>query len=190
MAIEYERHLWSADDYEAMIAAGILDEDDHVELLGGEIVEMTAQGPPHSFTTAELVWMMHSRLGEDAVIHAHSPVRIDHRSVPEPDVAVLRPPRRRYRRERPRAEDLLLVIEVADSTLRRDRLWKMPFYARAGIPETWLVDVNGEQIERYTQPTPDGYAQVELFGRGASLTVPGFPETPFTINEILGEDEH
>ena len=133
MAIEFEQRRWSAADYEAMIAAGVLHAGHHVELLGGEIVEMPPPiGPAHGFTTSHIHLLVHARLRDRVMIRVQSTVRLDGVSMPEPDVTVLRPDPDRYRDRYAGPADILVAIEVSDSSLRHDRA-KCHYYARAGV---------------------------------------------------------
>lgn len=189
MAIEFQRHLWSADDFEAMVEAGILTDEHRVELLGGEIVEMPPPGPPHCSAVDQLTMDLAGELRGVATVRVQGSVRLDDRSIPEPDLAILRHPPGHYRKAHPRPADILLIVEVADTSLLRDRNLKLPFYARAGIAEVWLVDVNGEAVERFTEPAGGAYQTAERFGRGTRLTVPGFPHLTVSVDDLFGEPE-
>lgn len=186
MAIEFEPHRFSADDYESMISAGILTDDDRVELLGGEIVEMPPIGPAHNWSTNALNWLFSRRLGERVIVQVQGPVRLSADSEPQPDVALLRPPLGMYHGRNPMPDEIYLLVEVADTSLGGDRLLKIPFYARSGIPEVWLVDLAGGAVERFRDAHPDGYRQRERLERADELAVAAFPDVRFTVEEILG----
>lgn len=184
MATEFQRHRFNADEYEAMVAAGILDRDDRVELLGGEILEMAPIGPPHASCVRRLTRLFITRLGDQAEVSVQSPVRLSDLSEPEPDLALLVPAG--YDQAHPGAADVLLVVEVADTTLVRDRELKLPFYAQAGVAETWIVDLPGEALELYRHPSPDGYREHGRLERGDTLAAAAFPDVTFAVDEILG----
>lgn len=183
MEIELVRRRFTVDEYTRMVEAGILTKDDRVELLDGEIVQMPPSGREHSASIAVLTRLFVSGLGPRAVVWPQLPVELPPRSMPEPDVALLRP--RSYRSAYPTPGDVLLVVEVAETSLARDRKVKLPLYARAGIPEVWIVDVEGEEVEVYSSPRPDGYASVERFGRARFLSPAAFRDLVIPIDEIF-----
>lgn len=186
MAIGVRTRRFSVEEYHQMVRAGILKEDDRVELVEGEIIEMTPIGPRHSFCVARLTDHFAVPLHGLAVVWVQSPIRLSLYSEPQPDVAVVRPPLTRYADAHPGPDDLLLVIEVADTTVDDDRQRKLPLYARAGIPETWLVNLPSEAIEVYRDPAQDGYCDVRTVRRGQSLAPLAFPGVTLTVDEILG----
>jgi len=129
------RWKFTVDEYARMAEAGILGEDDRVELLEGEIVEMAPIGPPHAGCVNRLTRLLTSRLGDRAVVGVQNPIRLGSLSEPQPDLTLLRPRRDLYSEGHPEADDVLLVVEVASSTSAFDRQVKMPLYAQAGIPQ-------------------------------------------------------
>ena len=128
------------------------------------------------------------RLEERVVIGAQDPVRLGGRTEPEPDITLLRPRPDYYRRAHPVPEDVLLLIEVADTSQDYDRDIKAPLYARYGIAEYWLIDLEEERIEVYRSPSPEGYREVAIVERGESLHMQAFPDVALTVDEILGND--
>jgi Uma2 family endonuclease len=188
MAIEVElaRRLWSVDEYQRMVDAGILTKRDRVELVHGEIVHMTPIGHRHAAAVAAVLAPFIRRLEDRAVVWSQGSLPLPPRSMPEPDVLVLRSRADFYREAAPRAEDVFLVIEVADSSLRYDRLVKMPLYAAAGVPEAWIVDVESRRIETYRQPHNAGYADVNMFARDAAVTPAAFPDLAIPVAQIVG----
>ena len=124
------------------------------------------------------------RMGEAAIVSVQNPVRLDEHTEPQPDLAVLRV--RDYRESLPMPEDVLLLIEVSDTTLPYDRGVKLPLYARAGIPGVWIVDLAGEVIERYTDPSGEGYRGVERARRGETVGSTTLPEIAFSVDTVLG----
>ena len=169
-----------------MVRAGILKEDDRVELVEGEIIEMTPIGPRHATCVDRLTRRLIGLLGDLAVVRVQGPVRLGPYSEPQPDTALLRPPVTRYQDRHPDPADIFLVVEVADTTVEDDRAQKIPLYARAGIPETWLVNLPGEAVEVYRDPAPDGYRQILAVRRGQPLAPLAFPDVTLTADEILG----
>src|SRR5712691_7513791 len=155
------RHrLLTVDDYHKMAEAGILGEDDRVELIDGELIEMAPIGSNHAGEVMSLNMLLSAAVAGRAIISPQNPVRLSVHSEPQPDLTVLRFRDDFYRTSHPQPEDVLLLIEVADTTIRYDREIKIPLYARAGIPEVWLIDLQQERVEIYLQPSSDGYRQL------------------------------
>ena len=144
------RWRFTVHDYHRMGEAGILHEDDRVELIQGELVQMTAIGTRHFSCVNRLNRLMVLNFGDEAIVSVQNPVRLNEYNEPQPDVTVIRT--RDYRESLPMPEDVLLLIEVSDTTLAYDRGIKLPLYARAGIGEVWIVNLPGEIIERHTGP--------------------------------------
>ncbi len=149
------RHRFSLEDYHRMLEAGILGEEDRVELIEGELVEMTPIGTDHAATVDAIVDALRFEVPRNCLIRVQSPVSLPPGSEPQPDLTVVR--KRSYRDSHPGPEDVLLLIEVADTSAGYDREVKIPLYARYGIPEVWLVDLQKGQIEVYREPAPGGY---------------------------------
>jgi Uma2 family endonuclease len=164
--------------------ARILHEDDRVELIEGEIVEMAAIGTRHFACVNQLNRLLVRGVGDAAIVSVQNPVRLDERTEPQPDLTVLRV--RDYRESLPLPEDVLLLIEVSDTTLRYDRGVKLPLYARAGIREVWIVDLPGETAERHTDPSGDGYRRTEQARRGQALAPLAFPKLALRVDDLLG----
>lgn len=185
MAVQLPRWQFTVDDFERMIAAGILGEDDRVELVAGEVVAMAAIGGRH----AESVFLISDSLVEKAGRRAHvwvqSPLSLPPYARPEPDLLLLRAPRARYRGRLPTAEDVLLVVEVAESSLIRDRDEKIPMYGRAGLPEAWLVDLVNDLIRLYREPTGDGYRIIQTARRGETIAPLAFPDWRLLVDDLL-----
>jgi Uma2 family endonuclease len=180
------RRRFNVDEYYAMARAGILTEDERVELLDGEVVEMTPIGIRHAACVDRLNRRVSSRRFDDrAVVRVQGPVRLDGHSEPAPDVALLRLPLERYSVAHPTPEDVLLIVEVDDTSLQRDRRGKLPLYASAGIAEVWIVNVEDREIEVYREPEGARYAKIQRVRRGR-LTPLAFPDEAIAIEEILG----
>lgn len=179
-------HLFNVRDYYRMAEAGILRPEDRVELLEGEIVEMSPIGSPHGGTVNELSRLLVVLAGEDAVVAIQNPLRISELSEPQPDVAILKPRSDRYRDAHPGPKDVLLLIEVADTSLDKDR-GKAALYASARIPEYWIVNLAGDCIEVHRQPITGGYRQVTAFARGQTIPIKAFRGKKLAVNAILGK---
>ena len=178
------RWRFTVHDYHRMGEAGILHEDDRVELIEGEIVEMAAIGTRHFSCVNRLNRLLVMSVGDQAVVSVQNPVRLNEHTEPQPDVTVIRP--RDYRESLPEPEDVLLLIEVSDTTLAYDRGVKLPLYASAGIGEVWIVNLPAETIERYTEPSSNGYRRVEQARRGQTLAPTALPGLTPTVDEVLG----
>lgn len=169
-----------------MAAAGVLSEDDRVELVEGEIIEMSPIGSRHAACVGRLTKLLERQAGDHAIVWVQNPVHVDDYSEPVPDVALLRRREDFYAQAKPAAADVLLLVEVSDSTLRYDREVKVPLYARAGVPEVWIVNLPGEVIETYSRPAGGGYLETRLVGRGASLTAAAVPALTLEADGVLG----
>ena len=176
---------FSVDDYHRMGDAGILTEDDRVELLGGEVVEMSPIGSRHARVVNRLTRLLVAAVGDRAIVSVQNPIVLPPLSEPQPDVALLAW-RDDFYPDLPRPAEVLLVIEVADSSLLFDRTRKLPLYAGAGIGESWLVDVVAGVIEVHTEPGAAGYGRRRLLGPGESLAPAALPDLVFDAASILG----
>jgi Uma2 family endonuclease len=181
---EVTRRRFTVHEYHRMGEAGILHEDDRVELIEGEIVEMAAIGTRHFSCVNGLTRLLVRGVGDAAIVSVQNPVRLDEHTEPQPDLAVLRA--RDYRRSLPGPEDVLLLIEVSDTTLPYDRGVKLPLYARAVIQEVWIVDLSGGLIERYTDPSGKDYRGVERARRGETARSITLPELALSVDAVLG----
>jgi Uma2 family endonuclease len=180
------RRRFTVDEYERMSAAGILLEDERVELIDGEIVEMSPTGAPPAACVKRLNRLLGRLAGDDALIGVQDPVRLGRYSQPQPDIAVLQPRAGAYATAHPTPADIFLLIEVADAALAYDRGVKLPLYARAELPEVWLVDLAGERIERHTEPRDGAYRRVDVATRGETLVSAALPALIVPVDAILG----
>jgi len=172
-------------EYYRMVAAGILREDDRVELVDGRVVEMTPIGPRHAGCVKAVADLLRRALGPMALLGVQDPIMLEEGSEPQPDVMVLRRLPEGYRRRHPGPADVLLLIEVSDASLEYDRGTKVPLYARAGIAEVWLVDLDGARIEVYRTPSGEGYRDVRGVSRGEMLSPSAFPDVVIPAAEVL-----
>jgi Uma2 family endonuclease len=182
-----ERRLFTVDDYERMVEAGILDADSRVELLEGEIVTMAAIGSRHASIVNRVTRLLVRRVGDDVLVTPGNPLRLPPRSEPEPDLMLVRFRGDYYAAGHPTARDALLVVEVSDSSIGKDRAVKVPIYAGQGIPEVWVVDIGGDRVIVHTRPGDGDYGLVRSALRGEELRPMLVPEVAITIEEVLGE---
>ena len=169
------RWLFTVDDYQRMGETGILHEDDRVELIEGEIVAMPPIGSPHGGRVNRLTRILTDAVGDSAVVAPQNPIVLGIRSEPEPDIALLRPRPDFYADAHPVAADVLLLIEVADSSLQYDLNVKVPLYARQGIPEVWVVDIAHRQVLRFSRPEGGAYRAQGPINLKDPITLPGLP---------------
>jgi Uma2 family endonuclease len=181
------RRSFTVDEYHRLGEAGILPEDSRVELIRGVIMVRERIGARHAGTVDRLARLWMSRLGHRAVVRVQNPVEFPEAlSELQPDIALLRPQPDFYTRAHPRAVDVLLILEVADISLRLDRRVKIPLYARAGVPEAWLLDLTTDRVEVHRSPTPAGYRDRVTLERGAELSALAFPDVVITVHDLLG----
>jgi Uma2 family endonuclease len=185
MSIQVLRRTFTVDEYHRMANAGIFREDDRIELLDGEILEMTPIGSRHAATVDRLNQLFSDRARRRAIVRIQSPIRISERSEPQPDVALLQPRADFYAQAHPGPEDVILVVEVAETSVEVDRSVKVPLYARAGIPEVWLMDLSGDCIEVFQEPSPQGYQEIQRVRRGDRLAPRAFPDLDLAVHDLL-----
>ena len=173
-------------DYHRMVECGILAEDDRVELLDGQVIPMTPIGSPHAGCVNRLNRLLTTALGDRATIAVQNPAVLDAWSEPQPDLTVLKPRTDGYALRHPQPADVLLLIEVSDSSVEYDREVKLPLYAAAGVVEVWLVNLPADRIETYRDPGTDGYASVRRPKRGESINPLRLPSLTLMVDDILG----
>jgi Uma2 family endonuclease len=184
MAVPIQKQLWTIEELEHAWDDGAFPPDARLELIRGEIVEMSPIKDPHFFCVMYLGDLL-ADLKPKGISSIQGPLKLPELgSVPQPDAVVFRR-RANFRTRPPRAKDVLFLVEVADSSLAYDRDVKMPLYAEVGIREAWLVDINGGRIFVYRRPTPDGYQEVRIYSRGEFVTPKAFPGKRFAVNDIL-----
>ena len=184
--VEVHRHRFTVEDFAHMGEAGIFAVEDRVELIDGEIREMAPIGPSHAGVVDRLAERLIRRLAGRANVRIRNPILLGRYTEPQPDLVVARRRVDYYTDRHPEAGDILLVIEVADSSLLYDQVEKAPRYATAGIPEAWLVDVSGETVTVYTGPNPDGYTEEQVLRRGEAIASTTVADLRLPVDEIFG----
>ena len=186
MSVELLRRLFTVDQYYKMLEAGVFNENERVELIRGEIIKMSPMGYHHAGRLNRLNELFFLRLAQTVTIGIQVPVRLNNTSEPQPDVSLLQRRPDFYETQQPQPENVFLLIEVSDTTIKYDREVKVPLYAENNIVEVWLVNLNEECLEVYRQPTANGYEIVQTFQRGENVTIKALPNVTFTVDEILG----
>jgi len=187
MVTEIARKLFTVHEYHKMAQAGILREHDRVELIDGEIIELSPVGHPHWVCVNRATAVFTRSLGERAVVSIQNPVRLSDWTEPQPDAVVFKPRLDFYAGKRPTTEDVLFIVEVADSSLAYDSEVKLPRYARAGIPEVWIEDLRNEVLLVYRDPSEDNYSTFLTLHRGESIAPRAFPDVMIEIEDLLGD---
>jgi Uma2 family endonuclease len=187
MAVEVAatRRRFTRAEYHRMAEVGILGEDDRVELIKGEIVEMSPIGRRHKAFAGNLNQLLVVRLAGRAVVWMQNPIVLAEDTEPQPDVVVLRRGAVSYKERDAGGDDVLLLIEVADSSLAYDRSTKLRLYAEAGIPEYWVVDCTTETVEVHRAPGPDAYRDVTRVAGTAPISPEAFPDVGLATTEIF-----
>lgn len=178
------RHRFTVHEYRQMAEAGVFGEEDkRIELVEGEIVEMSPIGPRHIEALIALTALMFRLLGDRYDVSIQMPVETDPSGEPQPDLTLLSADRAKGRI--PGAPDSALVVEVSDSSLRYDREVKSPLYARAGVPELWIVNLVDDLVEVSSEPGPAGYGTTIRFGRDQRVDSPTLPDLSFDAETVL-----
>ena len=185
MALEIAKHVFTVTDFERMAETGILSENDRVELIEGEIIEMSPIGNRHAACVDRFNELIVG-LRLDVIVRVQSSIQLDDYWQPQPDLALLRRRDDFYSGSRPRAADVLLVIEVADTALEYDRFVKLPAYARAGIPEVWLANLPADRIEMYAEPVNGAHTVIKHATRGEVIESSSIDELRLSVDDILG----
>jgi Uma2 family endonuclease len=179
------RHRITVNEYHRMAEVGLLAPDARVELIEGEIIDMAPIGKAHTSVVDQLNRLLVRAVGDDAIVRVQGSVRLSQMSEPEPDVALLKPRPDFYRSEWASGADTLLVIEVSDSTLRYDRDVKVPLYARHGVPEVWIVDLQNDQLLLYCSLSDNAYEQQTSAARPGSMSVTALPGVVVDLTAVF-----
>ena len=178
--------LWTVEEYHRMAEVGILQPDEPVELIAGQIIKkMSPQGTPHATTITLARLLLESRLGQQVLVRTQLPMQLSDRSEPEPDVAVVMPDALRYLDHHPRPLEVYLIIEVADSTLRRDCNLKAQDYSASNISDYWVIDINNRQLHVFREPTEEGYQSEMILSASGTIAPLQFPDCAIAVSELL-----
>jgi Uma2 family endonuclease len=180
------KKLFTVDEFYRMGDAGILPEDHRFELIRGEIIEMPSPGPPHAGRVNRLIRLFTSRLGDSVIVSAQNPFLIDRYSLPQPDLALLKPRADFYQTEHPGPGDILLLIEISHTTFRYDAKIKAPLYAESSAIEYWQLDLKKDALVVRCDPQDGEYRSVRILRRGQTVAAQAFPHITFSVAEILG----
>lgn len=183
---EIKRHRFTIEEYHAMAEAGLLSEDDRVELIDGEIVDMAPIGTRHLACVVALTHLLAEASGGRYFVSVQNPVVLGERNEPQPDLSLLKTRPDPAAEGPPGPEDVLLIIEVSDTTLSYDRTVKLPRYAHSGVPEVWIVDLEGGRVESHSAPSAEGYGVSREFGPGEQAHSASVEDLSLPVAEILG----
>lgn len=185
MSVQIQRRLFTVETYHQMAAGGALREDERLELIEGEIIQMSPIKPRHAGHVKRLAGMLSARLGPRAILGVQDPVELSDSSEPQPDISVLQPRADTYADSHPKPADILLIIEVADTTASYDRDVKLPLYARAGIREAWLVSLQDGWIEVHSDPSEHGYKSIRRAFSGETVCPGVLPDVAIDVADVL-----
>ncbi|MDP6454112.1 MAG: Uma2 family endonuclease [SAR202 cluster bacterium] len=179
------RHRFSVDDYYRMAEVGILTHEERVELVLGEIVEMAPIGDRHASSVDRLAESLTIQINMRAIIRSQNPLRLNQDSVVQPDLVLLARRDDYYASTTPDPNSVLLLVEVSDTTLLYDRNVKLPLYARSGVPEVWIVDLQSGQLEVFTEPSDDGYGSSRTLSSEDSVSPSAFDDISLAVADII-----
>ena len=180
-------HRFTVDEFYRMVEIGVIPPQTRVELIEGQIIDMLPIGPFHSGILNELAEIFTLAADAKWIVTVQSPLRLDEQTAPQPDLMLLRPPHSQYRHAHPTPEDVLLLIEVADSSLTYDRATKLPQYARANVAEVWIVNLPERKVEIHREPDFGAYQSTESRQPGEQITPAACPKAVISIGDLLGK---
>lgn len=186
MAVQLTRRQFTTDEYHWMARVGILGARDRVELIEGEILQMSPIGRRHLASVDRLTHLFVRGLGDAAIVRVGGSIVLSEHNEPQPDLVLLRPRADYYATADATPADTFLVVEVSDTSIQYDRQIKAPLYARRGIPELWIVDIGHDHVIDHRDPTENGYATTRVFRRGETISPAHFPDLQIPVDEILG----
>jgi Uma2 family endonuclease len=184
-SVQLSRYLFNVTDYHRMLETGVLNEDSQVELLNGEVIKMTPIAPRHAASVDRINDTLKTKLGKKAIVRVQNPVQLDDFSEPQPDISLLKRRADFYATGHPTSADVLVAIEVSDSSIDKDRIVKLPAYARAGIYEVWLVDLYEDRVEVHSNPYNGMYQEVLIVQRGQKILSKVFPQLRLKADDVL-----
>ncbi len=180
-----EIRLLTVKEYHSMIKAGIFNEDERVELIGGQIIKMAAKGTGHSAAVNRTVDLLRNRLAGLVSVRPQDPIQLNDLSEPEPDIAVVMPNQLYYEDCHPTPSEIYLIIEVADTSLNRDTEFKAGIYAQSGITDYWVLDVNKRQLYVFREPSQNGYQSQVILSENDTISPLAFPNCTIIVREML-----
>lgn len=186
MAIQTLKRKITVNEFQLMAKTGILDEKERLELMEGEIITMTPIGDNHARCVLFLTNFFAKKLIGKVMINVQNPLQLDTISQSQPDITLLRPRSDYYQSKSINPDDILLLIEVADSSIKYDRQIKAPFYAKHGISELWIINLENQTVEIYRDPQSDGYKDCHTFHPGDKIAPKAFPAFSMSVKDILG----
>lgn len=185
MTTQLQYRQFTIDDLDHMIATGILTEDERIELIEGQLIKMSPPGILHSACVDRLNKVLSRQIADNITVSVQNPIVTHTHTQPEPDVFLLAPRADYYTQGRPTPTDVLLLIEVADSSLDYDQGTKLPLYAEAGIREVWIVNLPEQSVDCYSSPSPQGYRLCERFFPGDTIHPNSMAEVTIDVQFIL-----
>ena len=177
--------LLTVEEYHRMGDTGIISPDEEVELIEGQILEKPMKGTTHSAVNKYLEKLLENCLGDEVLVRVQDPIRLDNYSEPEPDIAVVKPDDFYYASHHPTPPEIYLIVEIADTTLKRDTEFKAKVYAKAGINDYWVLDITNRQLYAFREPTATGYQNQQIFSEDATISPVAFPNITINISEML-----
>ena len=172
-------------EYDRMIEAGIYTENDRIELLNGEIIELMPKGPKHVYFNEKIADILREKLGKTADVRSQNPIILDDFSEPEPDIVLAIPPRENYLETHPTSSDILLIMEISDTTLTYDREAKAKAYSRNGIQQYIVLNVQDNSLEDYRNPAADGYQSKQTYRNSDKFNLTAFPDIEINVDELF-----
>ena len=186
MSVQLQKHVFTVDEYYLMAQGGVFAQDDRLELIEGEVIEMSPIGKHHAGCVKRLNKLLNRIVGALAIVSVQDPISIDDFSEPQPDLALLKPRADFYSNSHRTPADVWVVIEVADTSVDYDRSVKLPLYARAGIPEAWMIVLPKDLIEVHSQPKNGKYQKVQRLRRGKTVVLSSLAGLSFKVDDVLG----
>ena len=187
MTLTLNKRTFNVNEYHLMFNAGILQESDRTELITGEIITMSPIGFKHASCVARLVRLFTLKLMDRGLVFPQNPIKLNNNSEPQPDLAILKYRDDFYNQQLPQSDDVLLIIEVADTTLEFDQDVKIPLYASANLPEVWIMDLNSDCLEVYRHIHQGKYQEKRRLCQGDYINVLAVNDILFSVGEILGK---
>jgi Uma2 family endonuclease len=176
---------WTVQEYHRMSESGILNTNERTELIAGQIILMTAKGSPHVTSLSLLANALRDQVGNLALVRTQDPIQLDDFSEPEPDLVIAQGDVLDYADHHPYPNNVYLVVEVADSTLKKDCEIKDKVYAQAGITDYWVLDIKNRQLHVFREPTPTGYTSHLILTEPKQISPLAFPKVALTLTAIL-----